>query len=215
MDWKIGAALLVIGLLLLTAVFSNGLSLPALPSLNLGGLSGLFAAIAPNSAKSVDVDAILDIQDFSVSTKADSIEVELHNPSSMTVGDFSYDLSAYDSTKLILSGWNGKISINGTLSLDGTAESVQIEKLPFTSAKPMKLVLNDVKFKDLSVKAVSVDRLAFPAATGYIYVGGGKTTVRADGEPVDFTSFNGDMTIDTSLRISGTGRVSVSGAAVQ
>ena len=203
--------MVVAGVLILTGIFSSGF---AFPSLNAGGISGFFTAASGSGAKSADVDFVLDRVEFSVTTVADSVEVGLLNPSSeMTVGSSLVDLSSRQNVKLVLKGWNGKITVNGTLSLDGTAESVEIDGIKLNPAdRTAKVALGGFDFEDLDVKEIALDRFALPGVSGYVYVNGGKTTVRADNDPIELNSFKGELKVDSSFRLSGTaGRVSVAG----
>ena len=211
MDWKVGAALIVAGVLILTGIFSSGFNIP---SFNTSGVSGLFTAASGGGAKSADVDVVLDKVDFSVNTVGDSVEVDLLNPSSeVTVGSSLVDLSSRQTVKMVLEGWNGRITVNGTLSLDGTAESVVIDGIKMNPAdRTSKVALSGFDFQNLDVKGVALDKFALPSASGYVYVNGGKTTVRADSDPVELDSFKGELKVDSSFRLSGTaGRVSVAG----
>lgn len=211
MDWKVGAAIAVAAIILVTAFFAGGF---ALPSWNGGGMTGFFTAFSGGAAKNVTVDAVLDIVDFGMATKADAIEVELLNPSSeITVGNSLVDLSSRQSVKMIVKGWDGKITVNGSLFLDGTAEEIEIDGIILTPTdKTSKLFLSGLAFADLDVKKVSLNGLRFPEADGYVYIDSGKTTIRLDAEPLEFQNFVGDVRIDTSLRLSGiAGKLTTSG----
>jgi hypothetical protein len=214
MDWKVGAVLAIAALVLITAFFSGGINLPAI---NTGGVSGFFTAFSAGSAKNVTVDTALDLAPFEISTKADYIEVELLAPSSeITVGNSLVDLSSRTTVKMIVQGWNGKITLNRSLSLDGTADEIIIDGIKLTPVdKTSKLTFSDLGYADLSVRGVNLNSFAFTKANGYVYVDGGKTTVRVDDEPFEFRSFSGDINTDTSLRLSGTaGSLLVSGKNV-
>ena len=209
MDWKIGAVVGVVVVILLTAFLANGVSLP---SFGTAGMSGFFTAVG--GARNVTVDLVLEKSAFAIDTKAYSIEAVLVNPSSeITVGSSMVDLSSRETAKLEIKGWKGKVAVNGTLSLDGTAEEIMVDGIRLTPTdKESKILLNGMEFTDLAVRDVSLPSVSFPAAAGYVYISGGKTTVKADSEPVELGSFVGDIRIDTSLRISGTaGKVSIAG----
>jgi|GEM_PF-3979805 len=210
MDWKIGAAVAVILAIAVTAFFSGNV---AIPSFSTSGVSGFFAAATGGSAKNFTVDAVIDTVSMAFDTKADSITVELPSPSKMTVGGSLLDLSSRPMVIIELRGWSGRITENGTLSLDGMADEITVDGIVFTSAgKSSTLTIDGAAFNNLNVRGIALNSLVFPEANGYVYVNGGKTTVNVDKEPLELTSFSGDITIDTSLRLSGIARaVSVSG----
>jgi len=211
MDWKFGATILAVAAVLITAFFAGGVSMP---SVGTGGVSGFFTAASANAAKNVTVDTVLDAASFSIDTGASLVEVELLAPSSdITIGGSLMDLSSRPSVKLKLVGWKGKITVNGSLSLDGTAREVDVDGIKMTSTGgESKLVFKEMGFSTLGISEVSLSSLKFQDADGYVYIDGGKTTVRLDGEPVEFGSFFGSIDAGTSLRLGGTVRsLSVSG----
>jgi len=202
MDWKIGAVVAVVVVIMATAFFGSGFSLP---SFDASGVSGFFTAVSGSGPKNVTVDAVLDLVDFKVDTAAYSIEAELINPSSrMTVGTSLVDLSTRPTVKIEIKGWKGKIGVDDSLSLDGTAEEITVDGIKLSPVdKESKLSFSGLSFEDLKVRDVSLPQFSFPKASGYVYINGGKTTVRLDNEPFDLASFKGDITVDSSVRLSG------------
>ncbi|MEM5814442.1 MAG: hypothetical protein QXD77_01360, partial [Candidatus Aenigmatarchaeota archaeon] len=100
--------------------------------------------------------------------------------------------------------WNGKITVNGSLSLDGTAEEIEIDGIKLTPVdKQSRLYFSGLAFSDMGIKEVYLNSLKFPAASGYVYIDSGKLVVRLDDEPLELTSFAGDVKVDTSLRLAG------------
>jgi hypothetical protein len=201
MDWKIAATLIVAAGILVGAFLATS-------GINIGGATGFFTAVAPGSRQTnISFTADLAPVDLVFTAPATTMVIKYAGPGAQfVVGSEKLDLSQQAQVEMSIENWSGKASIGatGTLDLDGTATKLTVNGISIMpSSDRQKVAVTGLSFSSVKLNGLSLGSLKLPAASGFVEIDGGKTTFKADGEPLEFGAFNGELSIEPTLKISG------------
>jgi hypothetical protein len=202
MDWKIAATLIVAAGILVGAFLATS-------GVNFGGATGFFTAVT-GGAKPTNISFAANLApvDLTFTAPATTMVIKYAGPGAQfVVGSEKLDLSQQPQVEMSIEGWSGKVSISNTntLTLDGTATKLTVNGISILpSSDRQRIAVTGLSFTSFKVTGLSLGGLKLPAASGFVDIGNGKTTFKADGEPLEFGNFNGELLVEPTLKLSGT-----------
>jgi len=199
MDWKIAATLIICAGILVGAFLATSGS-------GMGGISGFFTALSPQTSTNISFSANLAPQDISFNAPAESMTVKWSTSNvQWSIGSSKIDLGQLQSNEILIEGWNGKVDISasGLLGMDGTADKVTINGMKITQSGRQAVKVTGLSFGNFNAYGLKMQGLKLPTASGTISIADGKATFQASGEPLEFGTFSGSITADSSLKIVG------------
>lgn len=154
--------------------------------LNLKDRAAIFSSgETPNTSIESSFSSGEDIEKLSISDKADVVHIK-GKDALIEIGGLEADVEGVD---MVFANFTGKIKLEGNLTLNGKAESMEFNALPFTASEPKKVSATVTDPVFVSVDKLRSRSMEFEEVSGSFSSGG--TTITLDKEPTSITSFEG------------------------